>query len=535
MAGSMIVGQQPDAVEVGARLYMAGGNAMDAAIGTAFAQGVLDQMMCGIGGYGAMQVLDPARGVHESVTFLAQAPAAVREGMWADLLEYETRDGFGFVLKGRVNEVGYKSVAVPGSVLGFHYAHRKFGRLAWKDVLAPAIRMAEQGYRVQNFEFFYRLSDDTLGRLPTNEKLRHTPDCARLFYEADGTQRRPGSLVRNPDLARTLAEIAEHGPDAFYKGRIAQAIDADFRKNGGFLSAEDLASYRIEIEEPVWGEYRGHRVAVCPPPNSGAAVLRMLHTLEHFDLKALGHNAPDYIRVLAEAMKRAQALKDEAMTDPRLAPTPLASIIGKKEAAADAAAIRRGERAHVNRALAKEAADTTHLCARDRDGLAVSLTHTNGAQSGVVSPGLGFLYNGQLGTYDPRPGRTQSLAPHKRRVSSMTPTIVFKGDKPFLILGAPGGSNIPMAIAQVIVNVIDHGMTIGDAIAAQRISATSDVIDVGARIPTYTCEALAAMGYKTARSVQSFTVARVHAIMVGPDGTMTGAADPAGGGMALTV
>jgi gamma-glutamyltranspeptidase/glutathione hydrolase len=534
MAGNMIVGQQPDAVEVGARVYMAGGNAVDAAIATGFAQGVLDQMMCGIGGYGVMQVYDPARGAHESITFLAQAPGAVSEGMWQDLLEYETRDGFGFVLKGKVNEVGHKSVAVPGSVRGFHYAQRKFGKLAWKDVLAPAIRLAEQGYRVQNFEFTYRMADDSLGRVPTNDKLRFTPDAARLFYEADGTQRRPGSLVKNPDLARTLTEIAEKGPDAFYTGRIAQAIAEDFRKNDGFLGAGDLANYRVEVEEPIWGEYRGHRVAVTPPPNSGAILLRMLHTLEQFDLKALGHNSPAYIRVLAEAMKRAQALKDEVITDPRLALTPTAEIIGRQAALDDAAAIRRGDRAHVNRALAKEAADTTHLSALDGNGMAVALTHTNGMQSGVVTPGLGFMYNGQIGSYDPRPGRTQSLAPGKRRVSSMTPTIVFRGDKPYLIVGAPGGSNIPMAVAQAIVNAIDFGMSVGDAISAPRISATSDVIDVGARIPTYTCEALAAMGYKTARSTQSFTVARVHAIMIDGD-RVTGGADPAGGGMALVV
>ncbi|MCC6471911.1 MAG: gamma-glutamyltransferase [Alphaproteobacteria bacterium] len=534
MAGNMIVGQQPDAVEVGARIYMAGGNAVDAAIATGFAQGVLDQMMCGIGGYGVMQVYAPGRGAHESITFLAQAPGAVREGMWEDLLEYETRDGFGFVLKGKINEVGHKSVAVPGSVRGFHYAHQKFGRLPWKDVLAPAIRMATEGYRVQNFEFTYRMADDSLGRVPTNDKLRFTPDCARLFYEADGAQRRPGSLVKNPDLARTLAEIAANGPDAFYKGRIAEAIAADFKKNDGFLGAADLANYRIEVEQPIWGEYRGHRIAVTPPPNSGAIVLRMLHTLEHFDLRALGHNSPDYIRVLAEAMKRAQALKDEVITDPRLAPTPLGDIIGRKAAADDAAAIKRGDRAKVQRAVAKEAADTTHLTALDRDGMAVALTHTNGMQSGVVTPGLGFMYNGQLGSYDPRPGRTQSLAPNKRRVSSMTPTIVFRGDKPHLVLGAPGGSNIPMAIAQVIVNVIDHGMSVVEAVSAQRVSATSDVIDVGARIPSYTCEALAQMGYKTARSSQSFTVARVHAIMIDGD-KVTGGADPAGGGMALVV
>lgn len=534
MPRNMIVAQQPDACEVGARIYMAGGNAVDAAIATGFAQGVLDQMMCGIGGYGVMQVYDPASGAHEAITFLAQAPGSVREGMWADLLEYETRDGFGFVLKGRVNEVGAKSICVPGSVKGFHYAQRKYGKLAWKDVLAPAIRMAEEGYRVQNFEFTYRMSDDTLGRISTNDKLRHTPDCARLFYEADGQQRRPGSQVKNPDLAKTLRAIAAEGPDAFYKGDIARAIDADMKAKGGFLSAADLAAYEIAVEKPIWGSYRGLRVAVTPPPNSGAIVLRMLHTLEQFDLKALGHNTPEYIRVVAEAMKRAQALKDEVITDPRLAPTPLADIVGLDAAKADAAAIRRGDRAHVNRAGPKEAADTTHLSAMDAGGMIAALTHTNGAQSGVVTPGLGFMYNGQLGTYDPRVGRTQSIVPNKRRVSSMTPTILFQGDKPCLVLGAPGGSNIPMAIAQVILNVVDFGMPVVEAVAAPRISATSDVIDVSARIPAYACEALEKLGYKTARSTQSFTVARVHAIQVQGD-RLSGAADPAGGGMALEV
>ena len=533
-AKSMIVAQQPDACEVGARIYMAGGNAADAAIATGFAQGVLDQMMCGIGGFGVMQVYEPKSGTHEAITFLAQAPGSVREGMWADLLEYETRDGFGFVLKGRVNEMGAKSICVPGSVKGFHYAHQKYGRLAWNDVLAPAIRMAEDGYRVQNFEFTYRMADDTLGRVSTNEKLRHTPDCARLFYEADGQLRRPGSLVKNPDLARTLRAIAERGPDAFYKGDIARAVDADMKANGGFLSADDLANYEAAVEQPLWGAFRGLKVAATPAPSCGPMLLRMLHTLEHFDLKALGHNSLDYIRVVAEAMKRAQVIKDNQIGDPRLVAVPTAAIIDPHAAAEDAAAIKRGERARVERALAREAADTTHLCAYDRDGLAVSMTHTNGMQSGVVTPGLGFMFNGGLGTYDPRPGRVQSLAPFKRRVTSMAPTILFRDAKPYLLVGAPGGSNIPMGILQVILNIVCFGMSVGDAVSAPRFAATGDAIDVSARIPGYTCEALGKMGYGTIRSMQSFIAARVHAILI-DGGKVEGGADPAGGGMALAV
>lgn len=186
--------------------------------------------------------------------------------MWEDLLEYETRDGFGFVLKGKINEVGYKSIAVPGSVRGFHYAHKKFGKLPWKDVLAPAIAMAENGYKVQNFEFFYRMSDDSLGRVLTNDKLKHTPDCARLFYEENGAQRRPGSFVRNPDLAKTLTAIANEGPDASYTGSIGQQIVEDFKKNDGFLSAADLEELRGRGREADLGlvsrpPHRGHAAA----------------------------------------------------------------------------------------------------------------------------------------------------------------------------------------------------------------------------------------------------------------------------------
>ncbi len=534
MSRNMIVGQQPDAVEVGARLFMAGGNAVDAAIGCAFAQSVIDQMMCGIGGYGVMQVYAPQQKAHEAITFLAQAPAAVREGMWADLLEYETRDGFGFVLKGRVNEVGYQAVCTPGSVRGFHNAHARYGRLAWKDVIRPAIRLAAEGYRVQAFEHQYRSVPDAIGRLDTNTKLAFSKNYRHLFFNGEGQPRRGGDLVKNPDLAGTLTLIAEQGPDVFYTGAIAERIDADMRAHGGFLAKSDLAEYRVEVEAPVWGEYRGLEIAAAPAPSSGPALIRMLQTLEHFDLRSLGHNTPDYIRIVAEAMKRAQAIKEEVIGDPRQMEVPVEAIVSKAAAAADAAAIKRGEKAHIERAKLKEPAETTHLGAIDRDGMCVVLTHTNGMQSGVISDGLGFMYNGQIGSYDPRPGRTQSLVPGRRRVTSMAPSILFRDGKPYMLIGAPGGSNIPMALLQAIVNVVDFGMTVGDAVSAPRFSATSDLVDVSARIPTYVCEALAKMGYGTARSAQSYTNARVHAILIDGD-RIEGGADPAGGGMALAV
>jgi gamma-glutamyltranspeptidase/glutathione hydrolase len=480
-----------------------------------------------------MQLWLPDRQVHEVITFLSEAPGAVRPGMWQDLLEYETRDGFGFVLKGRINDLGYKSIATPGSLAGFHAAHSRYGRLSWADVIAPAVRLAADGYRITPQVHQYWTTPEGMGRVEIPERLRFTPAYAALFFDGQGGFLPVGSTVRNPDLAATLERIAADGPDAFYRGAIAAAIDADMRAHGGLLGAADLAAYRPESEAPIRGRYRGLEVAVNPPPGAGIMVLKMLQILEHFDLAALGHNSPDYIRVLAEAMKRAQIEKDRAIGDPRVAPVPLERFVDPGRAAQDAAAIRRGEQAHVPRAL-PDAADTTHLCALDAAGNAVSLTHTNGMQSGVITRGLGFMYNGAMGMFDPRPGRAQSLEARKRRVSSISPTMLFKDGKPVLLIGAPGGSNIPMGVLQVILNVVDHGMTIGDAVAAPRISATSDLIDVSARIPRYVCDALATMGYRTLRSVQSFIAARVHAIRIEGD-RISGAADPAGGGMALAV
>ena len=534
MPRNMIVAPQPDAVEVGARLFMAGGNAVDAAIGCAFAQCVIDQMMCGIAGFGAMQLWLPARKVHEVITFLSEAPSAVTPRMWEDLLEYETRDGFGFVLKGRVNDLGYQSIATPGSLKGFHAAHSRYGKLSWADVVAPAARLAAEGYRVTPAVHQYWTTPEGMGRVEIPDRLRYTKEYASLFFDGRGDFLPVGATVKNPDLASTLERIAKDGPDTFYSGALAEAIDADMRAHGGLMRKSDLLAYDVETTPPVWGEYRGYKVAVNPPPGCGVIVLKMLHILEHFDLLALGHNSPEYLRVLAETMKRAQIEKDAKIGDPRMTPIPVAEMIDRTRAAADAAAIKRGEKVHVPRAGVKEAADTTHLCTIDAEGNAVSMTHTNGMQSGVITKGLGFMYNGAMAMFDPRPGRAQSLEPRKRRVSSMSPTMLFRGGKPALLIGAPGGSNIPMGILQVILNIVDFGMTAGDAVSAPRISATSDLIDVAARIPAYVCEDLARQGYRTARSVQSFIAARVHAIRI--DGNdITGGADPAGGGMALAV
>jgi gamma-glutamyltranspeptidase/glutathione hydrolase len=531
----IVVAEQPDAVEVGARILMVGGNAVDAAIACAFAQGVVDQMNGGVAGYGCAQVYLPGRGIHDGSNFLFQAPAAVVPGMWTHLLERETPDGFGFVLKDYINDYGYQSIAVPGAVKGWYDLQRRFGTLPWSDVIEPALRLATGGYRITPAVREQWFVVDDAGRADNIHRLRQTPAYAHLFFASDGSALKTGALVRNPDYGATLETIARDGADGFHAGRVADAISQDMERNGGLLRRGDLEAYEVEPVKPLWGEYRGHRISVLPPPTSGAMLLRMLHMLAHFDLRGMGHNTPDYIAAVAEAMKRAQLAKEALIGDPRYDPFDTAAIIDTALCRREAEAIKRGERVRIERVGDRESKTTTHISVMDRDGNAVTMTHSLGAQSGVLTPGLGFMYNGAIGMFDPRPGNSRSLEPYRRRVTSMTPTMIFSGNRLRMLLGAPGGSHIPMGILQVILNVLDHGMSIAEAVAAPRFSAPGDAIDASARIPSYVCEAVAARGYHVARSAQSFTVAKVHAILCDSAGTPEGAADPGGGGMALEV
>ncbi len=531
----MICAPQPEAVEAGALALRDGGNAVDAAIACAFVQGVVDPMMCGIAGFGSCQVYMPGSGAHEVVDFHGRVPAAARPDMWAHLIEAETRDGFGFVLRGRVNDVGYASITTPGSLKAYHEVHKRHGRLPWHRVVEPAIRWAADGFMVSPDVYHYWMSAEPSGRVPILDRLRFTPAARALYVRDDGLPKTIGTVIRNPDYARTLARIADAGPEVFYTGDIARAIAADMAAHGGLLSAEDLAGYRTTLTRPLEGGYRGHRLTTNHPPGGGVMLVEMLNILERFDLAALGHNTPDYIRVVAEAMKIATADKDAHVGDPAFVDVPLERLTDKGYAAGKAAAIEAGAKARVPRLDAVESPHTTHISVIDSEGNAVSMTHSLGMMSGVVTDGLGFMYNGCMGVFDPRPGRAGSIAPGKARFSSICPTIVFNDDRPMLVIGAPGGTQIAMGVLQVILNVIDFAMPVTEAVLAPRFSATSDVIDVTARIPRYVSDAVAAMGYGIVRSPLSYGIAGVHAIKVDGD-RLSGGADPAfGGGMALLV
>jgi gamma-glutamyltranspeptidase/glutathione hydrolase len=349
----------------------------------------------------------------------------------------------------------------------------------------------------------------------------------------DGAPKRLGRVVRNEALADTLSAIAAGGADAFYAGPIAQAMADDMAANGGLMTAADLAGFRPRRHQPMLVPYRGRTVALPPPPAGGIVVAEILRILERFDLVALGHNSPEYIRIGAEAMKIAGRDKDRHIGDPDFTTAPLERLLSDAYADECAARIRAGEKTPLSRA-GSDGKDTTTISCWDRDGLVVSLTHTLGAPSGVIPPGTGFMLNGGMNWYDPRPGRPGSIAPGKRRFSSMTPTIVLEGEEPVLTIGAPGGAWIGVAVAQGLLNVLDWGMGMQAAISAPRFSATTDAIDISNRIPYRTQRAVEAMGYEVKRSPMSYAFAGLHGIS-GWDGVLEGGADPQRDGYAAAV
>jgi gamma-glutamyltranspeptidase/glutathione hydrolase len=344
-----------------------------------------------------------------------------------------------------------------------------------------------------------------------------------------------GALIRNPELADTLDAIARQGPDVFYRGDIAKRIAQDMKDQGGLLSQADLEAYEPRWLPPLWGEYRGLRVSTNQPPGGGIMLLEMLNILSHFDLRSLGHNSTDYIRVVAEAMKHATIDKDRFVGDPTFVPVPVEDLLSAQRAGAAAQDIRAGKRVSVPRVNSGwPSRDTTQLCVVDGQGNCVTMTHSLGMPSGVITPGLGFLYNGCMAVFDPRPGRAGSLAPGKARFSSICPSIFFEGDRPRLIIGAPGATQIAMGVLQACLNVIDFNMSMTEAVCAPRFSATSDVIDLSNRIPYRTERELQNLGYETLRSPYTFGFAAVHGIRLDSE-HMDGGADPGHDGSAVEV
>ncbi|MFO1080767.1 MAG: gamma-glutamyltransferase family protein [Reyranellaceae bacterium] len=532
---AMIVAPQPEPTEAGADVLREGGNAVDAGIACALVQGVVDPLMCGIAGFGSCGLYLPGKGFHGYIDAHAPAPLAARPDMWANLIESEARDGYGFILKGRVNDIGYRSICAPANLRMYWEAHQAHGRLPWSRIVEPAIAWAEGGWTVRPHVHYWWSDEGDFGRAPNWERTGFTPAAKALYCRPDGRPKRVAERVVNRDYGQTLRAIARGGADVFYTGEISRAIAEDMKKNGALLSADDLAAWKPVHNAPLWGEYRGYRVSTNQPPGGGVMLLQMLNILENFDLRGLEHNSSEYLRIVSEAMKRATIDKDARVGDPRFVDVPVAELVSKDYARRLADEIRQGVKATVPRfnggGVSK---DTTHISVVDRDGNCFTMTHSLGMPSGVVTPGLGFMYNGCMGVFDPRPGRAGSIAPGKARFSSVVPSILFKGDRAHLVIGAPGATQIAMGVLHVILNALDFDMTMVEAVSAPRFSATSDAIDVSNRIPWRVERELQAMGYPVVRSPYGFGFAAVHALRIHDDG-LDGGADPGHDGVVIAV
>lgn len=536
MTQGMISAPQPEAVDAGLSVLRSGGNVMDAAVAAALVQTVVDPQMCGVAGFGSMQIYEAATGRFSMIDFHGRAPLATRPDMWESLIERETDDGFGFVLKGRVNEVGYTSMTTPLTIKALAQGAERFGTRPLAELIQPAIDYCEQGFMVRPFVFDFWNAPPESGRMGRREAMTRFPASAKIYTKVDGSFYQIGETLKNPDMGRTYRRIAEAGVTDFYTGEIAQTIDADMRSNDGHITLADLAGCETEDGQPLRGSYRGYEVVTNAPPGGGLMILLMLNILEHFDLAAIGHNSPQYIAIVSEAMKIATVDKDQRMGDPRFVDVPVEQLMSKEYAAEKAAAIRRGDKTHVPRfnAGGQPSRETTHLCVADRDGNIVNMTHSLGSSSGVVTEGLGFMYNNCMMVFDPRPGHAGSLAPGKARFTALCPTTLMKDGKPFLLLGAPGGTTITMGVLQAILNAVDFGMSAQEAVSAPRFCATSDTIQVTNRILRSTEHELQALGYPTSRLPYSYFRPFVHAIRL-HNGILDGGADPAADGVAAQV
>lgn len=458
--GGMVASQNMVASQIGADILRRGGNAVDAAVAVGFALAVTLPRAGNLGGGGFMLVHLAKEKRTVAIEYYGQAPAALRP---------DTLLGANGKLD-PAKRYSRLSVGVPGTPLGLWEAHRKYGRLPWRRLVDPAIKLAKNGIRVSE-DMHYVLN---LQR----ENLANDPNVAAAFYRAGAIAPDAGSLLKQSDLAWSLRQLRDHGADAMYRGALGKRLIADVQANGGFLSESDLDAYRIREQEPLWGSYRGHRIAYMPPPSGGMFLAELMNILERFPMKDYGQNSADSLHVIAESLKLVFADRTRfAGGYPDYAP-PAAGLASKTYAAERASSISL---AHTldpvtpGNPMDFESRDTTHYSVVDRDGNVVSNTYTLGSSFGahVMAKGTGFFLNDALANFSwsrsGSPTDANAPAPRKRVVSTIAPIILFKGEMPLLVSGTPGGTRIFSSMAQLLVNVIDHGLNIAEATQRPRI------------------------------------------------------------------
>ena len=465
------------ASQAGVQVMKAGGNAVDAAVATGFALAVVHPQAGNLGG-GGFLLLRMANGDVHFIDFREKAPAAATENLYLDAQGNVIPDA---------SVVGYKAIGVPGSVAGLVYAEKNFGKLSLERVIAPAIKLARDGFPL-SWDDADDLKDKDLARFPESRRI----------FQRDGNLYRQGEILKQPELANTLERIAKN-PDDFYHGAMARELAAAIQKGGGLVTAEDLARYEVKEREPIRGTYRGYDIISAPPPSSGGvALIEVLNILEGFDLSKFGNRSAESIHLTVEAFRRAFYDRAEFMGDPDFARVPVPQLVDKKYAAAWRESIgprhasvskdlkrpanfNQLEREAALKYLAlREPEHTTHYSVVDAEGNAVSVTTTLNDDFGsrVTAEGLGFLLNDEMDDFAAKPGvpnkfgliqgPANAVGPNKRPLSAMAPTIVVKNGKLFLVLGAHGGPTIITTVANVLMGVVDFNLDLQDAVNAPR-------------------------------------------------------------------
>jgi gamma-glutamyltranspeptidase/glutathione hydrolase len=490
----VVATNHPLASAAGLEVYARGGNAVDAAVAAAFALTVVEPMMVSIFGAGMIVLRDGATGEIVNVDNYACAPAAATPDTYRPVHAAgdpgAAGNGDPFATEGRENAVGYRAVGVPGALQAWTALLAERGRLPLAQVMAPAVRAAAEGFEVSPY-----LAHCTS---QSAADLAAFPASAEVFLPEDRPLRIGERLVRR-DYAGTLERIAADGPEAFTHGPIAEAVAADMARNGGLITVEDLAAYRWHRRAPVRGTYRGYEIVSAAPTSSGGThIVQALNILEGFDVRGMGFGTVESIHLLAETLKICFADRAAYVGDPAVVDVPLAWLMSKDYAAerrreidvARARSMAAGQRPdgpppQSGAALANESANTTHLTVMDGDGTIVCMTQTLNTLFGskVTVPDTGMLLNNCMMLFDPRPGGPNSVAPGKRMLSSMSPTIVLKDGRPAFALGTPGGTRIFPAVLQGIVNVVDHGMSLQEAVEAPRVWTQGGALEVEQAIP----------------------------------------------------
>ncbi|MDT7952932.1 MAG: gamma-glutamyltransferase [Acetobacteraceae bacterium] len=509
----MVVTNHPLASAAGAQILLAGGNAVDAAIAALFALTVVEPMMVGVLG-GGLAHLRLADGRHVIVDGLSTAPLSARPDLYrpvSDVLpDYQETVG-------RENHDGVRAVAVPGALAAWCHTLERYGTLALADVLRPAVALAEDGFIVTPY------LQTCIGDCAA--VLARDPDLRALLLP-DGDASAAGSRLRRPDYAGTLRTIAQEGAKTLYGGALGKALTDFMAATGGLIGAADLAGYAVQERPPVRTLYRGFEIIGPPPPaSSGVHIAQMLRLLEAYDLGAMGFGSVDLIHLLAEVLKCAFADRAAVTGDPAFVDVPVERLISPEYAT-----LRRGE-IDLHRAqnwhagvASGESADTTHVTVIDRDGTVVSSTQTiNGLfGAGVAVPGTGLICNNYMFNFDPHPGHALSIAPGKRVFTSMAPMIALRHGRLAFALGLPGALRIFPSALQAIVNLIDHGMSLQEAVEAPRIFTQGHVLEVEPPLFEHVETALRARGHQVVASPR--IAGGMNAVGVAPDGTLTGAA-----------